>query len=303
MADQPALTGSGSPTDRDVRTVAADRRTVAYAEYGATDGVPVLFLHGMPGSRLLAGLYDEAARTRGVRLLAPDRPGYGRSDPWPDRTLADTASFTVPVLDDAGVDRATAVGFSGGGAHALALGATRGERVRSLALVSCAAPPECIERQPRAQRSLAWLATRSPRLLGGLLRVQSWVARNGPPSVVLSQYTDDPDGVPGDVSALVRQDFVEALARSRAGLVTESRLLGRPWDVTLDAVNCPVGLWHGERDGNVPATAARRLAMRLSDADLTVTDGADHLGALLSNRSTVLDRVTAGDGRPTHQHR
>ena len=291
MTDRSPLPAPGSPSAREIRAVTAEGRTVAYAEYGDPDGVPVLFLHGTPGSRLLAGLYDEAARARGVRLLAPDRPGYGRSVPWSGRTLSDTASFTVPVLDDAGVDRVAVLGFSGGGAHALALAATSGERVRTLDLVSSAVPPDCIENQPRTQRTLAWLAARTPGLLGVLLRVQTWVARNGPASVVLSQYTDQPDAVPDDVAALVRRDFVEALDRSRAGLVTESRLIGRDWNVDPSAVDCPVRLWHGERDGNVPVTAARRLSMRLPDADLTVDESADHLGALLHYRSTVLDAL------------
>ncbi|MFB6152239.1 MAG: alpha/beta fold hydrolase [Haloarculaceae archaeon] len=127
------------------RTVSVDGRTVAYAEYGDPDGTPVLFFHGTPGSRVLGALYDEPARDRGVRVIAPDRPGYGRSSPWPDRTFADAPAFAVPVLDDAGVDRAGVVGFSGGGPHALALAATRGDRVTRVDLVASAAPPDCVE--------------------------------------------------------------------------------------------------------------------------------------------------------------
>lgn len=139
---------TAAPTDEGdgrLRTVDADRGRVAYVEYGDPDGVPVLFFHGTPGSRVLGALYDEPARDRGVRVIAPDRPGYGRSSPWPDRTFADAPAFAVPVLDDAGVDRAGVVGFSGGGPHALALAATRGDRVTRVDLVASAAPPDCVE--------------------------------------------------------------------------------------------------------------------------------------------------------------
>jgi len=288
----------------DARTVdGPGGRTVAYAEYGDPDGVPVLFFHGTPGSRLLGGLYDRPARERGVRLLAPDRPGYGESDPWRGHTLADTGAFVSPVLDDAGVESVGVVGFSGGGPHALALAATHGERVRSVDLVAGAAPRDCLENEPRPQRVLGTLATRTPRLLGALLRGQSWVARRASPSLTVSQFTSDGDAVgpggatagvdavPDDTAALVKRDFCEALGRSRNGAVTESRLLAAEWDFSLGAVDCPVRLTHGERDGNVPVAAARRLADRLG-ADPTVT-GADHLGTLLDSRESVLDAQVA----------
>ena len=284
---------------RDARTIATEAttrtvegpagRTVAYAEYGDPDGTPVLFFHGTPGSRLLGALYADAADERAVRLLAVDRPGYGRSSPRPDRTLADTPSFATPVLDDAGVEEAGVVGFSGGGPHALALATSRGERVRSVALVGSAVPPDCVENRPRPQRLLEGMATRAPWLLGGLLRVQRWLAGRST-DVVTSQYAENPDSVPAEVAEVVRRDFREALARSRNGVVVESRLFGRAWDVDPAAVDVPVVSWHGERDGNVPLAAARRFADRLS-GDLRVLDGADHLGSLLGARESVLERL------------
>lgn len=283
MTDSDAESSLIEATTDPPRTVATERGEVAYAAYGDPDGAPVFFFHGTPGSRLLGALWDGAARERGVRLLAVDRPGYGRSDPWTGRTLADTADFAVPVLDDAGADRAGAVGFSGGGPHALALAATT-DRVRRVGLVAGAVPRG---EDPRAQRLLGTLASRTPRLLGTLLRVQRWVARRNPGSVV-GQYTSgDAASVPDGVTELVGRDFVEAL-RSRNGVVTESRLFAGTWDLPLEAIDAPVELFHGTRDGNVPVEGARALAARL-DADLTVEE-TDHLRTLLASREAILDR-------------
>ncbi|MFC6736107.1 alpha/beta fold hydrolase, partial [Halolamina salina] len=82
----------------------AENRQLAYAEYGDPDGVPVLFLHGTPGSRRLGELFADDAEERGVRLLAPDRPGYGRSEPWLDRSVADAGTAVADLVDDAGVE-------------------------------------------------------------------------------------------------------------------------------------------------------------------------------------------------------
>jgi pimeloyl-ACP methyl ester carboxylesterase len=291
--DEQATDGSATiplatAADSRVRTVDTERGRVAYTEYGDSGGVPVLFFHGTPGSRLLGAVYADAARERGLRVLAVDRPGYGDSEPWPERTLADTGAFAVPVLDDAGVDRAGVVGFSGGGPHALALAASHPDRVRQVALVGGAVPQDCGPADPLTQRLLGTLAARTPRLLGGLLRVQTWVARRNP-SAVLGQYTSGDTGdVPADVTELVGRDFVEALETSRNGLLVESRLFGRPWDVTLEGIDVPVGLWHGERDENVPLEGARGLQERLPEAELTTFE-TDHLRTLLASRSAVLD--------------
>jgi pimeloyl-ACP methyl ester carboxylesterase len=273
------------------RSVAVDGGRVSYAEYGDPAGAPVLLLHGTPGSRLLGALFHAPARDRGVRLLAPDRPGYGRSSPREGATPADADALLTPVLDDAGVERAGVAAFSGGAPYALALAASRPDRVAAVEVVSGAAPPALVDDPPGATRALSTLGTRAPRLLGGLFRVLAGVARVSP-RVVVAQYTTGAASVPDGDARLVRDEFVEAVARTRAGVVRESRLLDRAWDVDLDAVERPVRLRHGARDANVPVAAARRLADRLG-ARATVLDDADHLGTLLRTREPVLDRLAA----------
>jgi pimeloyl-ACP methyl ester carboxylesterase len=287
MADDPETPAEPAA----VGTAATDAGPrVSYAEYGDPDGRPVLFLHGTPGSRVLGELFDEEARRAGVRLLAPDRPGYGDSPPWPSRTLAEAARFAGPVLDDAGVATAGVVGFSGGGPHALALAATRGDRVERVDAIACAPPPDADRRRPPGQRLLAALADAAPRLLRGVLRVQAWGLARLPPRFVAAQYTSDPGALPAATVECVRRDFVTALSRSRRGAVTEFAALDRDWGVALETVDVPVGLWHGADDANAPVAGARRLCDRLPNADLTVLDDADHLTALLRCRSAVLAR-------------
>ena len=79
-----------------------DKRNLAYAEYGDADGLPVFLFHGLPGSRLSWGLIPDHPFPPDIRIIAPDRPGYGKSDPKPGRTLLDWA-------DDRFVDFSTFV--------------------------------------------------------------------------------------------------------------------------------------------------------------------------------------------------
>lgn len=270
----------------------ADGRRVAYTEYGDPTGRPIVFLHGTPGSRRLGRLFDPVARRHGVRILAPDRPGYGRSSPWPTRDLSDTGGFVVPVLDDAGVSRAGVVGFSGGGPHALALAAIHGDRITSVDAVSGAISPSLPSEAPPTQRLLGRLASTVPRLLTGLFRGQAWLATHVSPAVVVSQYTTAAGraSLDDDVARLVARDFATAFAQSRRGVITELRLLAAPWSFSLAAVDCPVRLWHGARDANVPVGGARTLRDHLPDAQCTIFETADHLTALCRSRRPVVER-------------
>jgi len=268
-----------------------DGRSIAYAEYGTASGAPVVFFHGTPGSRVLGELLHDAARESDVRVLSIDRPGYGRSDEWSDRTLADTERFVMPVLDDAGVASARVVGFSGGGPHALALAATSPERIETVDLVSTSAPPSLVEAVPRPVRVLETVSHRAPRLLRGLVRAQAWLAIRTTPSLVVSQYTSDGGAadVPDGAAEVVRRDFVAAVAGRGEGLVTESQLLNSEWDCSPRDVEAQVRLWHGDADANVPLDSAHRLADALPNAELTVLEDVDHLNALLRCRTDVLN--------------
>ncbi|CQR49709.1 MULTISPECIES: alpha/beta fold hydrolase [Haloferax] len=301
-------TPDASPSDpreaaesAEAKTLALDGgRRLTYAEYGDSDGVPVVFLHGAPGSRLLGALFDAAAEERGIRVLAPDRPGYGRSssrptseepgDPSQGSAPTPSGDFFDALLDDIGAQSAGLVAFSGGSRDALAVAAARPDGVRHVSVVAGAVPPETREETPRTQRFLSWLATNAPALLSYLFRGQAWLAGVLDPSVVVAQYTaDDAETVPDGVAVVVRDDFVAAVSRSRRGVVDDFRTAAAPWDVPLDDIETDVSLWHGDADTNVPIAGVRRLESEISGARLREVRGADHLRTLLRSAPGVLD--------------
>src|SRR4051812_31091069 len=50
-----------------------DGRGLGYAEYGEPTGTPIVYLHGMPGSRLDPALLDEEYGRLGARVVALER--------------------------------------------------------------------------------------------------------------------------------------------------------------------------------------------------------------------------------------
>jgi hypothetical protein len=59
-----------------------DGRNLGYAEYGSPTGKPVLYMHGLPGSRIEATRYHDLGKELGLRIISVDRPGHGWSTPF-----------------------------------------------------------------------------------------------------------------------------------------------------------------------------------------------------------------------------
>src|SRR5262245_24684441 len=94
-----------------------DGRLLGYAEYGASSGAPVIFFHGMPGARVEGALAHEAAARANVRLIVPDRPGYGLSDFQPRRRIIDWQRDVAELADALSLERFGVGGISGGGPY------------------------------------------------------------------------------------------------------------------------------------------------------------------------------------------
>jgi pimeloyl-ACP methyl ester carboxylesterase len=76
-----------------------DGAVLAFQEYGDPSGMPVIFCHGWPSSRTMAQLADEPARSLGVRIISPDRPGISDSSMQLDRKLSDWPSLVEQLVD------------------------------------------------------------------------------------------------------------------------------------------------------------------------------------------------------------
>src|SRR4026208_1633629 len=98
---------------------------VAFEEYGAPTGVPVIFCHGWPSSRTMAQLADKPARALGVRIISPDRPGISGSSMHPDRKLSDWPSLVEQLVDNLEIGEFRILAISGGAPSASAAAAAR----------------------------------------------------------------------------------------------------------------------------------------------------------------------------------
>jgi pimeloyl-ACP methyl ester carboxylesterase len=82
----------------------SDGKKLCYAEYGDPQGEPTLLFHGNPGSRLSWGLYPGSPFLQNIRIIAPDRPGYGRSE-FKKHALAKWPHDITELVDHLGIKK------------------------------------------------------------------------------------------------------------------------------------------------------------------------------------------------------
>jgi pimeloyl-ACP methyl ester carboxylesterase len=246
-------------------------RRLGYAEYGRADGWPVLFFHGFPGSRYEGRLLDATARRKGVRLIAPDRPGFGLSDFKPGRRIVHWPFDVAELADRLGVGRFSVLGYSGGGPYAAICAHRLSHRLLATGILSGMGPtdaPSGVQGMRLFGQLELALARRTPWMAAYLYRLAYWGIRHRPGRVlswVQGRLPEPDQAVLEDpqVAQVVEDSFAESARLGTRGGEWELTLLSNPWGVRLGEIRAPVDLWHGELDITVPAAMARYVAETL----------------------------------------
>ncbi len=273
---------------------------LVWAEYGDRAGAPVLYHHGWPGSHLEARFAHKASEALGLRLIAPDRPGYGGSTQAPQRTLGSWPADAAALADHLRVDRFAVIGISGGAPYALACAACLPDRVTRVCLVSAMGPvgdrSALQEFDPVRQFSLRLAGRRSPIIRSALRSVVGpLIARHADRFVAALAKSSAPPDRPTlsqrDTQMQIAASFREGLRWGGAGAARDLELYAAPWGLPLHCVTAPVDLWHGEEDRIIPVRIARKLAGQLPTVTSRVLHGEGHYSVPINHLTTILRSI------------
>jgi pimeloyl-ACP methyl ester carboxylesterase len=261
-----------------------DGRTLAYRIYGDAHGMPVLALHGAPATSLLYEPAHDAAASLQLRLVCPDRPGYGGSTALPGHGLASWTADCRALLEALHIDRFAILGISGGGPYAVQCATDFGPRVTALALVSPVGPmaPSALSKSlPLGFWLFFRRLPRRPRLQRLLTRAMTRAVLRHPDHV----YGTMIRGAPLADRKILRRPAIkqatlemtrEALSPSIEGAIADLAVYGSDWTPDTARIVCPSVLWQGTADRTVPPAAALALGAKLPRCTVHVIEGAGH---------------------------
>jgi pimeloyl-ACP methyl ester carboxylesterase len=268
--------------------------------------------HGTPSCRLDGVLLDRAAERHGWRLVAPDRPGHGRSDPQPGRRLGDWPADVRCLADHLGLERMALLGFSGGAPYALATARQLRGRVDVTGLVSPWGPPDrpgAYDGVPWGEQAFDGLARRLPAAVAAAYGLTGMALRRSPRwgEALLTGRLPDPVGPSDRVAGRdrptgdARRDepalslvapLREALRQGGSAAAHDLHLVVEPWGFPVGDVDGPVWIWHGDADHEVPLHHAEFLGRVLPGAHLEVVPGEGHR-LLYARADAVLGALAA----------
>lgn len=264
------LRGQLSHADKS-RFVEVDGLRVHYLEAGERDAPVILLVHGLASSNFVWNDVLLPLADAGFRVVAPDMIGFGFSAKPRDGeyTIEAQAGTLVHFLDALGIERATVVASSYGGAVAAVCALDHAGRVARLVLVGAISNNEM-------KRSVL-LRAGNLRGVGELFAPFVMDARHRRKRRRLKEHTAR-DG----------RDYNEARARAHLRplktVATQRAILStlRRWDAArvedeAGKIAQPTLLIWGAQDGDVPLRHGRRLHELIPDSRLYVFDHCSHL--------------------------
>lgn len=262
----------------------SDGRTLAYLDIGDPEGRPVFYFHGAPGSRLEGLLFDELNQQLGIRMIAPDRPGYGLSDFQKDRTYLNWPDDVSELADQLGIDRFAVLGWSSGGPYAAAVAHEIPQRVAVAAIVAGEGPyasddyPQSVLTSAtfsgsRVNKLFIWSANNGPWLMRALFRMARILIFRNPAGVAefdggFDLSAKDKQFFTRDFRREFSAGLVEAFRQSAEGVTRDHTIERLDWPFDIEEIHAPTVLvFHGEEDTTVHPKISEYMCRRIPSCD------------------------------------
>ena len=268
---------------KDLQITLGDGRALAYTQIGDPSGKPVMFFHGAPMSRFHLSYLEDQFREQRVRVISPDRPGYGRSSPLPGRLLLDWPVDVEVLANELGIDRFVVAGHSSGGPYAAACAAMLPGRVSAMVALA-------------GVTDMGWNGAWS-----GFSEMESHLMRMADePSAVawcVEMFSEDGSGFHSksdfefaepdnalfaekQAGAAIASTVEEAFRQGVAGYAQDAFVQGRPWSFDASTISVPAWILHGEVDRAVPQAHSRHTAELIAGSTLRLLPGHGHMTIL-----------------------
>ena len=256
--------------------------------------------HGTPSDASIWSDWHQDALDNNLVLIAISRPGYGLSDRNTGRTISSVAADVEDVLDNLGKDHFLAIGWSGGGPHALACGALIPDRCKGVASLAGVGP--------YGKPDLDFLEGMGPEnveefgiALQGEAPLRVWMDEHADAYRTISD--DELASALGglvpevDVVALNEQGLASVWASSMRrcftngwdGWIDDNLAFCSGWGFETSQITTPVTIWQGDLDLMVPFAHGEWLLKHIPTAKPRLEKGHGHLSLVADRRQAIID--------------
>ena len=234
-------------------------RTIGYLDQG--NGPAVLLIHAFPLNKSMWAPQIPALSNR-FRVIAPDLPGFGESQPASPWSMEDIADDLNQLLDALGVREAAIAGVSIGGYIAFAFWSKYPERVRQLVISNSRARADNDTEKAARNEMIAAIQQSGAAILPDRMLPR------------LLQPNPSPEAVRTVRSAIMQAD---SSAAAYALMAMRDRM---DFSTMLHRVACPAMVITGENDVIIRSEDSRAAAEGISGARFVTIPNSGHLSNL-----------------------
>jgi pimeloyl-ACP methyl ester carboxylesterase len=276
-------------------------RELEVLDNGVDSTRAIVFHHGTPASASLWSQWFTYAAEADIRAISYSRAGYGTSDRDYGRSIVSVNKDIAEVLESKGIEKFVAIGWSGGGPHALA-NTLLDNNVGAITLAGVGAygVDDLDFLEGMAQENYDEFGAS----LQGEEVIQQWFIDNA--SVFKSAggaeireafgglISDaDKESMEGSFADVIAAAIRSGLAVSFDGWVDDDVAFTKAWGFDLSSINKPVKIWQGDQDFMVPHAHSHWLKKHISTAELTFIPGQGHVTLLVDYTDKVFTQAKA----------
>ncbi|OHX37038.1 alpha/beta hydrolase [Methylomonas sp. LWB] len=270
--------------------------SIAFSQFGAADGQPVIYFHGTPGSPDECEIFDLHGKQHQLTIIC-----YDRSTIAP-RLQGDAyyQCIAEEIANKVGANPVDFIGFSIGAFIALQVCRAMNGQVRSLHLVSAAAPMDAGNFiDAAAGKAVFRLAQNHPSAFLRLARVQGWLARRFPGlllRILFSSATGEENTLAEDKTfrTAMTKTLKTSFKRDSLGYARDIIAYVQPWKATLADISVDTHIWHGAADNWSPVAMADYLASALPGcSNITILDGLSNYSCLYRTAPAICQSIKA----------
>ena len=268
----------------DHRIMLSDGRELCFREYGIPDGVPVILMHTTPASRQQMHADTQLSTKLGIRLIVPDRPGFGLSTPKLNRTILDWCDDFKQLLNYTKINKFGVIGYGSGTPYALAVASKFPDAIQHISLLSAVAPNYSVRDLRSAgiiQRMIYISARNIPLVLVQMIKQSAKLINkdiNKYMEVAIKAYSEPDQQLLSDphVSQNLNTVLLDSADCEGRYFAQDIMLQVRDWEVDLSTISTPVRIWHGEKKHQNPIRFSILLEQQIPQCELIKIPDAGH---------------------------